>query len=456
MEHKVAVHIFRRDLRLQDNTALLHALNNAQTVVPCFIFDKRQVSKNEYKSNNAIQFMITSLKELNKELQDKDSQLYIFYGTAEKIIPKIIKETEATLLTFNKDYTPFALKRDEEITKLCKEHEIECSIHEDALLNKPEDVVKSDGDPYTVFTPYMKNARKSKRVSAPEVNKFRSYYQKKITSAESTSLFTEILKEKNKDIKVQGGREEGLKLLRRATTLDEYQTLRDFPAKDYTTHLSAHHKFGTISVRESYHKLKDANIKGLINELYWRDFFTNITYHFPHVIGKAFREKYNAINWSYSKNNFEKWCKGETGFPIVDAGMRELNTTGYMHNRIRMITASFLVKDLHIDWRWGEKYFAQQLVDYDPAVNNGNWQWAASTGCDAQPYFRIFNPWSQQKKFDEDCEYIKTWIPELQKYTPKEIHNLFKKQPENMKYPKPMVDHSVVSKEALAMFKKVS
>lgn len=456
MEHKVAVHIFRRDLRLQDNTALLHALNNAQTVVPCFIFDKRQVSKNEYKSNNAIQFMITSLEELNQELQDKDSQLYIFYGIAEEVIPKIIKETEATLLTFNKDYTPFALKRDKEIAKLCKEHEIECSIHEDALLNKPEDVVKSDGDPYTVFTPYMKNARKSKRVSTPEVNKFRSYYQKKITSAESTSLFADILKEKNKNIKVQGGREEGLKLLRRATTLDEYQTLRDFPAKDYTTHLSAHHKFGTISVRESYHKLKDANIKGLINELYWRDFFTNITYHFPHVIGKAFREKYNAINWSYSKNNFEKWCKGETGFPIVDAGMRELNTTGYMHNRIRMVTASFLVKDLHIDWRWGEKYFAQQLVDYDPAVNNGNWQWAASTGCDAQPYFRIFNPWSQQKKFDENCEYIKKWIPELQKYTPKEIHNLFKKQPENMKYPKPMVDHSVVSKEALAMFKKVS
>lgn len=453
MSKQLALHIFRRDLRLQDNTALLYALKNAENVIPCFIFDTRQITKNDYKSNNAIQFMIESLQELDKDLKNKKSKLYIFYGEAETVITKLLKKLPIDLVTLNKDYTPFSLKRDKDIASACKKEKIECLIHEDALLNKPEDVLKKDGNPYTVFTPYMRNAKK-KKISEPARNNYSNYYTSSIKETESTAIFKKILKEENKDIKVKGGRSEGLKLLRKAMKLKEYKALRDIPAKDYTSHLSAHHKFGTVSIRETYHKIKEAKIYPFINELYWRDFFTNITYNFPHVIGNAFREKYNKISWSKSKVNFEKWCNGETGFPIVDASMRELNTTGYMHNRVRMITASFLVKDLHIDWRWGEKYFAQKLVDYDPAVNNGNWQWAASTGCDAQPYFRIFNPWRQQTRFDPDCMYIKKWIPELKKHTPKEIHNLFKKIPERFSYHEPMIDHSIETKKTLAEFKK--
>lgn len=455
MKKTLSLHIFRRDLRLQDNTALLYALKNSDSVIPCFILDKRQVGDNDYKSDNALQFMFTSLKELDEEIKKKESKLYIFYGEAEQIIEKLLQELPINLVTMNKDYTPFSLKRDKKIAAICKKQDTECMIFEDTLINKPENVLKKDGDPYTVFTPYMRNA-KTIKVEEPSVNRHSNYYQNNITNTESTSIFKKILKTENDNIKVKGGRNEGLKLIRKATTLTSYATLRDYPSKDYTSHLSAHHKFGTVSIRETYHSIKKANIKNFINELYWRDFFTNITYNFPKVIGSSFREQYDKISWSRSKNNFEKWCNGETGFPIVDAGMRELNATGYMHNRVRMITASFLVKDLHIDWRWGEKYFAQKLVDYDPAVNNGNWQWAASTGCDAQPYFRIFNPWSQQKRFDEDCTYIKKWIPELQKLPAKEIHNLFKKWPEDLKYVKPIVDHAIERTEALKIFKKAA
>lgn len=452
MSHKLALHIFRRDLRLQDNTALLYALKNSDTVIPCFIFDSRQVNKNEYKSNNAIQFMINSLTELDSELKKKKSKLYMFYGTTETVIKKLLNNLPITLLTHNQDYTPFSIKRDEVIEKLCKQQEVEYVALHDALLNPPKTVLKSDNKPYTVFTPYMRKAKQHK-VDEPTQNRHSNYYSKSIPDTISQSKINSFYKE-NKEIKVQGGRDEGLRLLRKGVELKNYKELRNIPILDHTTHLSAHHKFGTISARESYAKIKEARQKDLLTELYWRDFFTQITYHFPHVIGGAFREKYNKLTWSKSQKYFEAWCSGQTGFPIVDAGMCELNTTGYMHNRVRMIVASFLVKDLHIDWRWGEKYFAQQLVDYDPAVNNGNWQWAASTGCDAQPYFRIFNPWLQQKKFDPDCEYIKKWIPELKNLSAKEIHNHFKTHVD-ADYPTPIVEHSIEAKKTIAQFKKV-
>lgn len=454
MKHELALHIFRRDLRLQDNTALLYALKNADNIVPCFIFDSRQVEKNEYKSYNAIQFMINSLLELDKELKDKKSRLYMFQGTAETEIKKLFKQLPITLITINKDYTPFALQRDANIEKICADHKVEFSTHHDALLNPPENVFKSDGKPYTVFTPFFKKAKKNK-IQEPARNLHKNYYSKLISDTITHTKIKDFIKKENKNILVQGGREEGLKLLKKASTLKNYKELRNIPHLSHTSHLSAHNKFGTVSIREVYHKLKDAKQTDMLTELYWRDFFTHITYHFPHVLGKAFREKYNKLTWSTSKKNFEAWCTGTTGFPIVDAGMRELNTTGYMHNRVRMIVASFLVKDLHIDWRWGEKYFANQLVDYDPAVNNGNWQWAASTGCDAQPYFRIFNPWLQQKKFDPECIYIKQWVPELSKTSIKEIHNNFKETVNIIKYPKPIVDHKIEAKKTIAQFKKI-
>ena len=223
-----------------------------------------------------------------------------------------------------------------------------------------------------------------------------------------------------------------------------------------TTRLSAHHKFGTISIRESYWVVKRelGNSSQLITELYWRDFFTHVAFHFPHVFKGAFREEYNGLEWSKSKKNFDAWCEGKTGFPIVDAGMRQLKETGWTHNRVRMITASFLVKDLHIDWRWGEKFFAQHLVDYDPAVNNGNWQWVAGSGCDAAPYFRVFNPWTQQKKFDQDVKYIKKFIPELEKLTAKQIHDWEKRQVDGIAYPAPIIDHAEARKETLKRYGK--
>lgn len=256
---------------------------------------------------------------------------------------------------------------------------------------------------------------------------------------------------------MHGGRAQSLKILANLKKHKNYAQERNIPAQDATTHLSASHKFGTISIRESYHTIKkDLGARTqLVKELYWRDFFTYVAFHNPRVFGNPYREKYDDLSWSTSKKNFQAWCEGKTGFPLVDAGMRELNTTGWMHNRVRMVVASFLVKDLHINWLWGERYFAQQLVDYDPSVNNGNWQWSASTGCDAQPYFRIFNPWTQQKRFDPNSEYIKKWIPELKKIDSKIINTWFKDtHPEIAGYPKPMLDHDTERKITLAHYRR--
>ncbi len=288
-----------------------------------------------------------------------------------------------------------------------------------------------------------------------EVKKFH-FETDPISFAEKESLYKEILPKRV--LQAKGGRQEALKILKHLKEYRTYATTRDFPSLDKTTHLSPHLKFNTCSCREIYYAMKE-NLSAhspLIRSLYWRDFFTSIAFYFPHVFGKPFHKKYESLSWSYDLKKFHLWCEGKTGFPIVDAGMRELKETGFMHNRVRMIAASFLVKDLHIDWLWGEKYFAKTLIDYDPAINNGNWQWVASTGCDAQPYFRIFNPWLQQKKFDPDCIYIKKWIPELEKLSSKEIHGWYleKNHTESTDYFEPMLDHSVESKKALFKYKQ--
>lgn len=258
------------------------------------------------------------------------------------------------------------------------------------------------------------------------------------------------------ETRIKGGRIEALKILKNVKVFKNYDGGRDLPAKSATSLLSAHHKFGTCSIRETYWAVRDAlgPRHTLIKELYWRDFFSHIAYHFPHVFGGAFYPEYDALPWANDKERFQRWCDGLTGFPIVDAGMRELNTTGFMHNRVRMITASFLVKDLHIDWRWGERYFAQHLVDYDPCVNNGNWQWVASTGCDHQPYFRVFNPWLQQKKFDPLCLYIKKWVPELKTVDARQLHRWYEVSGDSAdRYPAPVVDHAAESIKAKEIFK---
>lgn len=454
--YQLSLHIFRRDLRLEDNTALIEALSLSELVIPCFIFDKRQIENNDYKSNNALQFMANSLHELDLALQAKGGRLYCFYGRAEEVVKKLIAELGINAVFHNRDYTPFSRQRDSEIEKICQSHQIAYHCYADALLHEPEEVLKNDGSPYTVYTPALRKAL-TLAVRAPLKNNYRNYYNSVISLADKNTL-DKLRKIQNPNLLVHGGRKEAHALLKKFPSLKDYKLRRDFPMLAATSKLSAHLKFGTTSARECYAVICKELGKHhtLINQLHWRDFFTHIAFHFPHVFKGSFHEKYDRLPWHHNEKHFQAWCAGQTGFPIVDAGMRELNTTGYMHNRVRMIVASFLTKDLHINWQLGEKYFATQLVDYDPALNNGNWQWSASTGCDAQPYFRIFNPWLQQEKFDPDCLYIKRWVPELADVPCKVIHSLYKQETVQIKnYPAPIVSHAVESQKAKLMYKNV-
>lgn len=445
--HELSLFIFRRDLRLDDNTALINALASSKKVIPCFIFDPRQVNdSNRYKSAHCLQFMIESLKELEHEITRHNGVLYLFHGVAEVVVEKLLLKLPIDALFFNNDYTPFSTMRDNAIKKACADLERACITFDDLTLVPPHSFFNKQKKPYQIFTPFF-NAAKKIAVQSP----------KKFTKPRTSALFTDpiklpsidlsreltrrgkILTTKNELLAVHGGRSKGLQILHEIGDFKNYSSTHDIPEIS-TTHLSAYLKFGAISAREAYYAI--SNKLGahhpLIRQLYWRDFFTYIAYHFPRVFGHAFREKYDRSSWSTNRAHFDRWCAGNTGFPIIDAGMRQLNATGFMHNRVRMIVASFLAKDLQIDWRKGERYFAQQLVDYDPAVNNGNWQWCASTGADAQPYFRTFNPWLQQKKFDPECVYVKTWVPELRAHSARQIHGLHKTSVDG--YPAPMIE----------------
>ncbi len=455
---KISVFIFRRDLRLNDNTALINALENSELVIPIFIFNKKQISEqNEYRSLNAMQFIKNSILNLNAELKKYNSKIFMFYDKIDNILLKLKQELNIEAIYINEDYTPFARKRDEQIKEFCNKEKIEFFSFEDALLNHPKNTVKENKFPYTIFTPYYrKNSLLS--VKIPIKNSYDNYFNKKINFA-----LNDFPKEfelcNNSKLKITGEKEELNQLISNLKTLQNYQLERDFPILEKTSYLSTYLRFGILSVREIYYLIKENLTENhpLIRQLYWRDFFYSIGYFYPSVIGSSFHKKYDKIVWSENKELLKAWQDGKTGFPIVDAGMRELNETGYMHNRVRMIVASFLIKDLHINWQSGEKYFAQKLVDIDILINNGNWQWAASTGCDAQPYFRIFNPWSQQIKFDENCEYIKKWVPELKKLTSKQIHNLYKLDYNLIgleNYPKQIITHEIESKIAKEIYSK--
>jgi len=448
MENMTALFIFRRDLRIDDNRGLMFALKECDTVIPCFIFTPEQIEHNAYRSDHCLQFMIESLEDLEDQLKEKGGKLYLFRDHPEIIVEKCIHKLKVDHVVVGRDYTPYSQKRDQKIEAVCKKNKVAFTIANDVLLNPPEETLKSNGEPYSIFTPYFKNASQI-TINEPKKNRAENYFTKAIDFAEGREIYKKILPKRNTTPLIQGGRTSALKILKKIADFKNYGKERDFPEKDATTHLSAYLKFTDISPREAYHKIADSLGKHheLIRALYWRDFFSHIAFFFPHVFEGAFHKKYDRIKWSYDKKDFARWCEGKTGFPIVDAGMRELNETGFMHNRVRMIVASFLTKDLHIDWRLGEKYFAQHLIDYDPALNNGNWQWAASTGCDAQPYFRIFNPWNQQQKFDPDCIYIKRWIPELKNASIKSIHS--------GEASAPMLDHSVEAKAAIKMYKQL-
>jgi len=451
------IFIFRRDLRIKDNVSLNYAMSNFNNIIPIFIFTPEQISsKNKFKSDNAIQFMIESLKELDLELKKNGSKLHIFKGKNKTVLTKIFKELDVENVIFNMDYTPYAIKRDAEIAKLCKGKDINCVMHEDYLLAPIGSMLKKDGDPYTIFTPFRNNGFK---VKIDKASKIRS---KNLTKANKLKTDDYIKYKNNEKILVNGGRKNGLKQLKKINIQKKYNTNRNTLGIE-TSLLSAYIKFGCISIREVYWKVKEklGTSNSLLSQLFWREFYFYIAYYFPQVLkGKNYNEKYNNLEWNKSKSKFEKWCNGETGYPVVDAGMREMNETGYMHNRARLITSNFLNRMLGMDWRLGEKYFATMLTDYDPSVNNGNWQWIASTGTDPKPYFqRLFNPILQSEKFDKQAEYIKKWIPELKDVTAKDIHKWESKYKDydvkELGYFEPIVEYKKARADSVKMYRKV-
>lgn len=448
--------IFRRDLRIEDNNGLRNALESSESVIPCLIFTPEQIGiENTYRSIHAIHFMVESLIDLAYSLEQKGAELYLFQGSPHKVVEHLIRTEKIEAVFVNRDYTPYSRARDELIQGACSSHSVAFKATPDSLLIEPEEGLTAQSTPYQIFTPFFKK-NSSQAIPEPSYHHYTNYAT--TITAESLPLsFIDTLVTHNISLRTRGGRTVGKKILATLKTFSSYATSHDQVAQE-TTGLSAHNKFGTVSIREVYHAISQAVGKdnGLLRQLYWRDFFTHVAWFHPRVFGHAFQEKFEHISWNTSKKDFDRWCTGTTGFPIVDAGMRQLNETGYMHNRARLIVGSFLTKDLQISWLWGEKYFAQQLEDYDPCVNNGNWQWVASTGCDAQPYFRIFNPWLQQKKFDPECIYIKRWIPELAHVDPHVIHLWYKQKVPLTGYPLPMVDHATESRIAKALYKQAA
>jgi deoxyribodipyrimidine photo-lyase len=445
-KYRTSLFLFRRDLRLTDNTALNAALRASAKVIAGFVLDDRQIHAHPYQSQPGLQFLRESLVDLSGQFNAIGAQLSVFQGLPTHIIETLHQQHGIQSVFFNRDYSPFSRQRDYEIGLVCQKLGIDLHLLPDALLTEPEQAVKHDGTAYKVFTAFYNNA-KQLPVALPEALADGTFFSVQ-TDTTPEAIGTAATGA------IPGGRTAGLQRLAQLADCQDYGTERDFPALPATSQLSAHLKFGTVSVRESYYAILQtlSPEHPLLRQLYWRDFLTHIAYHFPQVFGHAFIEKFDTLVWDNDQDKFQAWADGKTGFPIVDAGMRELNASGFMHNRVRMITASFLVKNLHISWRWGERYFAQHLVDYDPCVNNGNWQWAASTGCDAQPYFRIFNPWLQQQKFDPDGTYLYRWLPELRRVPVKTLHQWDQKHYGDF-YPEPIVSHSTTAAAIKARFK---
>lgn len=426
----VSIFWFRRDLRLDDNAGLYHALKKGIPVLPIFIFDKTILDKLEDKKDRRVEFIHHAILNLSEQLQELGSSIKIFYSTPEKVFKELQNEYDIKTVYTNHDYEPYAGERDTAIGDLLLKHHIEFKTYKDQCIFEKDEVIKDDGKPYTVFTPYSRKwkLRLSDFHVKPYPNKkyFKNFIQ---TPRFAIPTLGDLGFEKT-DLEIPS------KTISKSI-ITSYKEQRDFPAIKGTSKLSVHLRFGTVSIRALAKQALLLN-ETWLNELIWRDFYMMILYHFPHAAKNSFKPQYDRIEWHNNESEFKAWCEGKTGFPIVDAGMRELNATGFMHNRVRMIVASFLVKDLLIDWRWGEAYFAKKLLDFDLSANNGGWQWAAGSGCDAAPYFRVFNPVEQTKKFDPTYEYIKKWIPEFN----------------TSEYPKPIVDHASARLRVLAVYKE--
>ncbi len=432
MNTKIIIFWFRRDLRLEDNRGLQEALKGKFPVLPLFIFDKQILNK--LKKNDArVSFIFDSLQKLRSKLiSTHGSSLAILYDNPENAFKSLIEKYDIKGVFTNTDYEPYALKRDEKIKSICANFQIPFRTFKDQVIFEKDEILKDDGLPYVVYTPY-KNKWKSKfKSSFPWENDIKPNFKNLVQNIELSNKSLEQIGFEASLIKVAD-------YTVTPTLINNYEATRNFPAKkNGTSRLGPHLRFGTVSVRQMIKSAIAEENEVFWNELIWREFFMQILWHFPHTTKQSFRPKYDRIEWRNNEAEFKKWQLGQTGYPLVDAGMRELNTTGYMHNRVRMLVASFLCKHLLIDWRWGEAYFAEKLLDYDLSANVGNWQWAAGTGVDAAPYFRIFNPTTQITKFDKQHEYINKWVPELQELT----------------YPSPMVDHKIARERCLKTYKE--
>lgn len=444
--NQVNIFWFRRDLRLHDNAGLYHALKAGHRVAPIFIFDTNILNELEDRKDARVEFLQKTLAELSEELKSLGSGLLIRHGAPLDIWQALLGEFEIKAVYTNRDYEPYALKRDETVQQLLQSRNIPFHTYKDHVIFEKEEVVKDDGLPYTVFTPYSRKWRTTLQSRMEQVTTENgettagSFYLKPYPNEDYFSNFFQMPSSPVPSLQDLGFEPSGIEIPATAVSrslIKNYDKTRDIPGIPGTSRLGIHFRFGTISIREKARRAAELN-ETYLNELIWRDFYSMILWHFPQVATRAFKPAYDQIEWRNDESDFQQWCVGKTGYPLVDAGMRELNATGFMHNRVRMVVASFLTKHLLLDWRWGEAYFAKKLLDFDLASNNGGWQWAAGCGTDAAPYFRVFNPTAQQEKFDKELKYIKQWIPEYGTPT----------------YPKPMVDHKMARERCLKVYKE--
>jgi deoxyribodipyrimidine photo-lyase len=420
----------RRDLRLADHAALYHALKGGHPVLALFIFDQNILNKLDNKKDARLTFIHQTLANLREELHQHGSSLLVKLGSPEKVWPEIIKAYQVKAVYANHDYEPCAIKRDDGLAEYLRSEEIPFYTYKDQVIFEKTEVVKADGKPYTVFTPYYRQWLQKLDAfyvkAYPTERYFKNLFQ---TPALPFLTLQDIGFEKTTDQFPSTNFE---------TKLGQYQADRDYPAKDATTHLGLHLRFGTVSIRAAVRAAQIQRADKWLSELAWREFYMMILWHFPHITDRAFKSAYDNIEWRNNETEFAAWCEGKTGYPLVDAGMRQLNKTGFMHNRVRMVVASFLCKHLLIDWRWGEAYFAEKLLDYEQASNVGGWQWACGSGNDAAPYFRVFNPELQLQKFDPKLAYVFKWAPEYQ----------------SALAPVPIVEHTFARDRVLKAFKK--
>ena len=420
----------RRDLRIDDNKGLFEALKQNEIVHPIFIFDKSILDKLP-KNDQRILFIYQEIESLKKSYQNLGSDLWVYYSEPSEIIPKIAQELNCSSVYFNNDYEPYALQRDQEIQVSLNNIKIEFIGNKDHVIFEKNEVLKDDGKPYTIFTPYSRKWKANLKEEDLREYSIEKYSGNLVQKQQGEALIT--LEEMGFESKVLHDFPDRIA---KNEILKNYHLSRNFPAVKGTSKLSLHLRFGTISIRKLALIAREQN-ETYLNELIWRDFYQMIIFHFPKSAENSFKAQYDKIIWEKNEVHFDSWCTGKTGYPIVDAGMRELNATGFMHNRVRMVVASFLTKHLLLDWRLGAAYFAEKLLDFELASNTGGWQWAAGCGCDAAPYFRVFNPQAQQEKFDKSFEYIKKWVPEYG----------------TSSYPEPIIEHKFARERILQRFK---